>query len=48
MNSLKVCMEGKKVILLLSIAVTELQKLLIIKLYAKSSLHSQEQVDALA
>lgn len=47
-NSLKVCMEGKKVILLLSIAVTELQKLLIIKLHAKSSVQSQEQVDALA
>lgn len=39
-------MEGKKVILLLSIAMTELQKLLIIKLHAKYLVQSQEQVDA--
>lgn len=44
MNSLKVCMEE---ILLLSIAMTELEKLLIIKLHAKSLVQSQEQVDAL-
>lgn len=41
-------MEGKEVILLLSIAMTELQKLLIIKLHAKYLVQSQEWVDALA
>lgn len=47
-NSLKVCVEGKKVILLLSVTMTKLQKLLIIKMQAKSLEQSQEKVDALA
>lgn len=41
MNSLKVCVEGKKVILLLGVTMTKLQKLLIFKMHAKSLALSQ-------
>jgi len=47
-NSLMMCVEGKKEILLLSITMTKLQKLLILKMHAKCLEQSQEKVDALA
>lgn len=47
MNSLKVCVEGKKAILLVNVTMTKLQKLLIIKMHAKFLEQAQEKVDAL-